>query len=150
MDLNSIFTIPALTPPRMFQITSLMTRSLSFSWQAPVTLNGILTGYQLSCQPLLPGIPSSQTLTPGPTAVVDTVSGLYPGVRYNCSIVAMNNAGSSDPVYNSGTTPETGMCMYLILCCCVSSCMAFSQSVAATRECIHYVTLKLTVCCDQM
>ena len=96
----------------MFQITSVMTRSLSFSWQIPETLNGVLVGYQLSCQPLLPGIPSSQFLTPGPTAVVETVSGLYPGVRYNCSIVVRNFDGPSDPVYINGTTLETGMYMY--------------------------------------
>ena len=90
-----------------------MTRSLSFSWQAPETLNGVLTGYQLSCEPLLPGIPSPQPLTLGPTAVVDTVSSLYPGVGYYCSIVARNSAGPSDPVYINGTTLETGTCAYV-------------------------------------
>ena len=122
----------------MFQITSLMTRSLRFSWQAPLTLNGNLTGYQLSCQPLRPGIPPSQMLTPGP-AVMTMLSGLYPGVGYNCSIVARNSAGPSDPVYSSGTTLETGMYMYLILCSCVSACMAFNQSIGVFRECIHCV-----------
>ena len=78
-----------------------------------MTLNGALTGYQLSCQPLLSGIPFPQFLTPGPTAVVDTVSGLYPGVGYNCSIVARNGAGPSDPVYISGTTLETGTYAYV-------------------------------------
>ena len=97
----------------MFQITLVMTTSLSFSWQTPITLNGVLTGYQLSCLPLLSGIPSPQPLTPGPTAVVDTVSGLYPGVGYNCSLVATNPAGPSDPVYSNGTTQETGMYMYI-------------------------------------
>ena len=113
------FTTPAPTPPRMFQITSLMTRSLSFSWQAPVTLNGVLSGYQLSCQPLLPGIPPPQTLTPGHSAVVYTLSPLYPGVGYNCSIVARNNVGPSDPVYISGTTLETGTSVYVVCIPCL-------------------------------
>ena len=105
----------------MFRITSVMTTRLNFSWQVPMTLNGALTGYQLFCQPLRPGIPPSQTLTPGPTAVMTMLSGLYPGVEYNCSIVARNGAGPSDPVYISGTTQETGIYMYLILCYLVSS-----------------------------
>ena len=95
----------------MFQITLVMTRSLSFSWQRPVTLNRSLTGYQLFCKPLLPDIPSPQILNT--TAVAGTVSGLYPGVGYNCSIVARNSAGPSDPVYISRTTLETGTYPYL-------------------------------------
>ena len=101
-----ILSFSAPTRPRMFRITSVMTRSLSFSWQRPETLNGNLTGYQLFCQPLLPGIPSPQILNT--TAVIATVSGLYPGVEYNCSIVARNSAGPSDPDYISNTTLETG------------------------------------------
>ena len=92
----------------MFQITSVMTTTFRFSWQTPVILNGVLTGYQLSCQPQLPGIPLPHTLTPGPTAVMAMLSSLYPGVMYNCRIVARNGVGPSDPVYISGTTLETG------------------------------------------
>ena len=117
-------SILAPTPPRMFWITSVMTRSLSFSWQAPVTLNGVLTGYQLSCQPLLPGIPLPQILNPGPTAVMVTLSGLYPGVGYNCSIVARNSAGPSDPVYISGSTLETGTSVYVV---CIPYLVLYSK-----------------------
>ena len=102
-----VLYFPAPTPPRMFQITSVMTRSFRFSWQTPVTLNGVLTGYQLSCQLLLPGFPLPQPLNT--TAVMVMLSSLYPGVGYNCSIVAWNSAGPSDPVYISGTTLETGI-----------------------------------------
>ena len=94
----------------MFQITSVTTTSLSVSWQAPAVTNGILTGYQLTCQPELPvGIPSPPTLTPGPTVNTAVLPNLSPGVSYNCSIVANNSAGSSDPVYAVGTTTETGI-----------------------------------------
>ena len=78
-------------------------------------LNGDLTGYQLSCQPLLPDIPSPQTLTPGPTAEVAMLYSLYPGVEYNCSIVARNGVGPSDPVYISNTTEETGTYVHVLI-----------------------------------
>ena len=121
-----VLYFPAPTPPRMFQITSVMTTSLSFSWQTPMTLNGVLTGYQLSCQPLLSSIPLPQPLNT--TAVMVTLSNLYPGVGYNCSIVARNSAGPSDPVYISGTTLETGMYICTIfLCYCFSSYMSFKH-----------------------
>ena len=144
-----ILLVPAPTPPRMFQITSVMTTSFSFSWQAPMTLNGVLTGYQLSCQPLLPGIPLPQPLNT--TAVTVMLSSLYPGMGYNCSIVARNGAGPSDPVYISNTTQETGMHIHLpysvLLCFKV-----FNQSIGATKECIlgmffHTETYSI---CDQI
>ena len=94
----------------MFQITSVTTISLSFSWRAPTVTNGVLTGYQLSCQPeLLAGIPSPPFLTPGPTVNTAMLPNLSPGVKYNCSIVASNIAASSDPVYAVGTTTEIGI-----------------------------------------
>ena len=96
-------------PPEMFQITLMTTTSLSFSWQAPAVLNGVLTGYQLSCHSSLQGIPSPQNLTPGPTVNTAVLPNLSPGVRYNCSIMASNSAGRSDPVYAIGTTTETGI-----------------------------------------
>ena len=111
-------TLPAPTPPRMFQITSVTTTSLSLSWQTPMILNGVLTGYQLSCQPLLSSIPLPQTLNTA--AVMDTLSNLYPGVGYNCSIVARNSAGPSDPVYINGTTLETGTYAHVDIFLCTT------------------------------
>jgi len=40
----------------MFHITAATTNSLSFSWQEPAIPNGVVTGYELSCHPLLLGI----------------------------------------------------------------------------------------------
>ena len=98
-------------PPRMFRITLVTTTSVSFSWQEPTVTIGVLTGYQLTCQPELPtGIPSPPTLSPGPTVHTALLPNLSPGVRYNCGIVASNSVGgSSDPVYAVGTTNETGI-----------------------------------------
>ena len=102
-----LFVAPG--PPQMFQITSVTTINISFSWQAPAVLNGMLVGYQLSCQPmLLAGIPSPPIFSSGPSVNTALLPNLFPGVRYNCSIVASNSAGSSDPVYAVGTTTETG------------------------------------------
>ena len=94
----------------MFQITSVTTTNISFSWQAPAVLNGMLTGYQLTCQPELPvGIRTPPTLSPGDAVNTAMLPNLSPGVRYNCSIMASNSAGLSDPVYAVDTTTETGI-----------------------------------------
>ena len=94
----------------MFQITSVTTTNINFSWLAPAVTNGVLTGYTLSCQPVLPaGIPSPPILTPGPTVNTALLPNLSPGVRYNCSIMASNSVGPSDPVYAVDTTTETGI-----------------------------------------
>jgi len=104
-----VFSSTAPTPPQMFQITAVTTTSLSFSWQEPTNPNGAITGYQLSCQPLLLGIPTPEPLSPGPTARMTILVNLLPGVRYNCSIGVSNGAGPSNLVYADGTTTEIGM-----------------------------------------
>ena len=110
-----LFVAPS--PPRMFQITSVTTTNISFSWQEPVVPNGMLIGYNLSCQPLLPaGIPSPPILSTGSTVNTALFPDLSPGVRYNCSIVARNITGSSNPVYAVGTTAETGITRQNSLC----------------------------------
>ena len=42
------------------------------------------------------------------------MSGLNPGVGYNCSIGTRNNDEVSDPVYSTGTTQETGTSVYVV------------------------------------
>ena len=89
------------------------TTNLSFSWQQPANPNGAITRYQLSCQPLLLGIPTPEPLSPGPTARMAVLTDLLPGVRYNCSIGAINAAAMSDLVYADGTTTEIGKDVYV-------------------------------------
>ena len=101
-------TLVAPNPPEMFQITSVTTTSLSFSWWAPTVTNGVPTGYQLSCQPELPEISSPHKLSLAPADSAAILPDLFPGVRYNCCIVASNSTGSSDPVYAVETTLEIG------------------------------------------
>ena len=107
----SLFVAPE--PPQMFQIISVTTTNIRFSWQEPAVLNGILTGYNLSCQPVLPAnIATPPILSTGSTVNTALFPNLSPGVRYNCSIVASNSVGSSNPVHAIGTTTETGIRLY--------------------------------------
>ena len=105
----------APSPTQTFQITAVTTTGLSFSWQKPANPNGAITGYRLSCQSALLGIPTPEPLIPGPTAQMTILVNLLPGVRYNCSIGASNGAGPSNIVYADGTTTEIGRDC---ICCC--------------------------------
>ena len=93
----------------MFHIASVTTISLNFSWQPPAVTNGRLISYQVSCQPLILGIPTPRTINLGPAEVTAILDNLFPGVGYNCSITARNSAGASNPIYTAGTTLETGI-----------------------------------------
>ena len=115
-----------------------------------MTLNGNLTGYRLSCQPLLPDIPTPQPLTPGPTAVMAMLSNLYPGVGYNCSIVARNGAGLSTPVNISDTTLETGIHIHLPHSVLLCFMLHGIQPVNWDHQRVHNSTLNCTLICDQM
>ena len=97
----------------MFRITAVTTTSLSFSWQEPANPNGVITGYRLSCQPLLSGIPTPEPLSAGPTARMAVLADLHPGVGYNCSIGAWGSAGPSNLVYADGTAMEIGRDIYV-------------------------------------
>lgn len=112
----------------MFHITAATTNSLSFSWQEPAIPNGVVTGYELSCQPLRLGISVPQQLNPGPTDQMSVLGNLQPGVTYNCSIRASNGAGHSVLVYADGTTMETGVVHYCVLCMSISHSHTISIS----------------------
>ena len=102
-------SLPAPNPPEMFHIASVTTISLNFSWQPPAVTNGRLISYQVSCQPLIFGIPIPRTINLAPAEVTAILDNLFPGVGYNCSITARNSAGASNPIYTAGTTLETGI-----------------------------------------
>lgn len=91
----------------MFQITEVTATSLHFSWLEPTNDNGDITRYELSCQPQLSEIPPFET-NPGHADQTTILDELLPGIRYDCSLAARNGAGSSNLVYTSGTTLETG------------------------------------------
>ena len=79
----------------MLQCSQLPNDPLSYTcnWMAPTVTNGVLAGYELTCQPRLEGIPSPPVLTPSMTSA--TVSSLRNGVNYTCTVRARNQGGLS-------------------------------------------------------
>ena len=95
-------------PVEDFKNTAVSESSLSFSWSQPSIAENLTTGYNLTCVPLLTGIPLSQSLKLAPTATSATVAGLRSGVTYNCSIFTITDQGHSQPLTLSNSTSETG------------------------------------------
>ncbi|CAI8037263.1 Fibronectin, partial [Geodia barretti] len=97
-------------PVKNFEVISVSETSLTFSWSQPSTGAHLTTGYNLTCVPLLTGIPSPQSLPLlAPTLTSATLSGLFSGVPYNCSISTISDRGSSLPASLCITTNESGI-----------------------------------------
>ncbi|CAI8048273.1 Netrin receptor DCC [Geodia barretti] len=95
-------------PVEAFEVRSTSDTSLTFSWRQPSIGAHLTTGYNLTCVPLLSGIPSPQSLPLlAPTRSSATLSGFFSGVRYNCSISTISQRGSSLPVSLTLYTNET-------------------------------------------
>ena len=93
-----------------FEVISVSEISLTFSWSQPSTAAHLTTGYNLTCVPLLTGIPFPQSLPLlAPTLTSATLSGLSSGVPYNCSISTISDRGSSLPANLYITTNESGI-----------------------------------------
>ena len=90
--------------------------SLTFSWRPPTVGSSLTTGYRLTCSPLLEGIPTPEDLMLGPAATTASVTGLYSGVTYNCSIVTVSHEGSSLPRSVALATITIGTYVMFILC----------------------------------
>ena len=96
-------------PVEDFKNTAVSESSFSFSWSQPSIAGNLTTGYNLTCVPLLTGIPLPQSLQLlAPTATSATVAGLRSGVTYNCSIFTITDQGHSQPLTLSNSTYETG------------------------------------------
>ena len=97
-------------PVEAFEVRYTSDTSLTFSWRQPSIGAHLTTGYNLTCVPLLTGIPSPQSLPLlEPTRSSATLSGFFSGVRYNCSISTISQRGSSLPLSLTLSTNETGM-----------------------------------------
>ena len=93
-----------------FEVISVSETSLTFSWSQPSTGAHLTTGYNLTCVPLLIGIPFPQSLSLlAPNLISATLSGLFSGVPYNCSISTISDRGSSLPANLYITTNESGI-----------------------------------------
>ena len=68
--------------------------SYTCNWLAPTVTNGVLTGYQLTCDPQLQGI---QPATETSSMISTTVSNLKNGINYTCTVQARGEGGLSLP-----------------------------------------------------
>ena len=92
-----------------FRMTAVFSTSFNLSWNYPRVVRHQITGYNLTCVPLLTGIPVPQSLWLPSTATSATVTELRSGVRYNCTIFTITDQGSSSPLTLSIITSETGI-----------------------------------------
>ena len=84
--------------------------SFIFTWAPPRIRAELTTHYDLTCVPLLQGIPPPQGLSLSNTETSAEMSGLYSGVTYNCNISAVTTEGSSQPKQLILSTPVKGKC----------------------------------------
>ena len=89
--------------------------SFSFSWSHPIIGASITTGYNLTCIPLLLEIPAPKPIFLSSNATSAVVTGLYPGVAYNCSIFTATSNGFSKPQALYLSTPEKGTLKILFM-----------------------------------
>ena len=82
--------------------------SFMFTWR-PLSIGvSITSGFNLTCLPQLTGIPAPQPLILSKTTTSATMTRLYSGVSYNCSIITLTTEGPSVPRNTTLTTPEKG------------------------------------------
>ena len=98
----------AANPVEEFEVTMSLVTSLVFSWSPPSVATQLTTGYRLTCTPLLEGIAVPNSTVLGPRDTTAAVTGLNPGVTYNCSIVTISHEGSSLPQTLTPSTTESG------------------------------------------
>ena len=98
----------AAYPVEEFEVRMSSGTSLIFSWSPPSVAAQLTTGYMLTCAPLLEGISTPNSTMLGPRDTMAVVTGLNPGVTYNCSIVTISHVGSSQPRTLTPTTTENG------------------------------------------
>ena len=81
----------------MLQCSQVPSDPLSYTcnWMPPSVTNGVLSGYELSCEPGLDGIPMPPAIAT--STGLATVSGLRNGVNYTCTVRARNEGGRSLP-----------------------------------------------------
>ena len=83
-------------PPLNIQFSVQGPDSVMFSWEPPLAelRNGIITGFRISC--VVAGDQTSDPITRiagQQSASEETVMGLTPATRYNCSLAARTSAG---------------------------------------------------------
>ena len=80
---------------------------LTFSWDPPplADRNGIIIGYQLSCDPQPSTFPRVYNQS-GPVNTGTTLNVFTPGTTYTCRVLPSNSAGDGPPASITVTTLE--------------------------------------------
>ena len=81
---------------------------LTFSWDPPLPAdrNGIIIGYQLSCDPQPSSFPRVYNQS-GPVNTGTTLNVFTPGTSYTCRVLPRNSAGVGPPGSRTVSTLET-------------------------------------------
>ena len=126
-------TVPA-GPPRQFFGIAESSTSITVSWSAPATPNGVITEYQLQCsgggQVFSRTVMGSQTTT--------TPSGLLPYTSYSCNITAHTSVGGGPAATTSVTTEQDSEFTYSFVISCYSK--SFSNSSLSSERCEDQLT----------
>ena len=103
-------TVPA-GPPRQVSAIAKSSQSISVSWSAPVTPNGVITEYQLQCSgdnTIFDNTIFTQAVMGSQTTTTLSGHGLLPYTNYSCSITAHTSAGGGPAATTSVTTLQDG------------------------------------------
>ena len=82
------------------------TSFVAFYWVGPRTGAHLALEYNLTCQQIEDSTNQTTIVPASQSSVV--LTDLYPGTRYNCSIVTTGALGNSEPVSAIILTPEPG------------------------------------------
>ena len=85
-----------------------------FSWQPPQGTLASFFSFLLSCQPLLPGLPTPAVVATAVGELSGGVVDMEDGSAYSCSLRATVESYSSEPATITVTTPETGELFCLV------------------------------------
>ena len=94
-------------PPESFTVSPIVT-GLNFTWAPPMNATPSFFGYQLSCSPVLEGIPTPAEVRTNPGVSVASVTGLEDGATYICYVRASVENYISEPAIVAITISETG------------------------------------------
>ena len=90
-------------------VASSSSSELELTWEPPLLGSNLTTAFVLTCSPLLEGIPQPDPVgTSSGEELSLSVTGLYPGVPYNCSVVTVTSEGQSQPASKVQATEEIG------------------------------------------
>ena len=106
-------SFPVLASFEEFIIVHSSATSLTFSWTLTPAASLLITGYNVTCTPLMEGIPLPEPLVGKQGDTSATVTGLHPGINYTCVAVTFTLWGTSLAHNITYSTSEIGRRQYL-------------------------------------